>query len=113
MPAQNQSLLDALNACVASCENCATAGLRGDDIQMMARCIELDRDCADFCALTARFVARGSEHAQHLLDECAEICKACGDECEKHAAHMEHCRECAEACRRCEQACRQGMSVAA
>ena len=33
-------------------------------------------------------------------------CRACGDECEKHAAHHEHCRLCAEVCRRCEQACR-------
>ena len=113
MHAQNQSLLDALNACIASCEHCATACLSEQDVQMMARCISLDRDCADICALTARFLARGSEHAQHLLRECAEICKACGDECEKHGAHMQHCKECAEACRRCEQACRQSMSTAA
>ena len=113
MHAQNQSLLDALNACIASCEHCATACLSEQDVKMMARCIQLDRDCADICALTARFVARGSEHAAHLLKECTEICKACGDECEKHGAHMAHCKECAEACRRCEQACRQGMSTAA
>ncbi|MCA8833321.1 four-helix bundle copper-binding protein [Hymenobacter pini] len=113
MHTQHQSLLDALNACIASCEHCATACLNEQNVQMMARCISLDRDCADICALTARLLARGSEHAQHLLRECAEICKACGDECEKHAAHMEHCRECAEACRRCEEACRQAMSVTA
>ena len=70
---------------------------------MMVRCVSLNRDCADICALTTRFVARGSEHAQHLLTECAEICKAYGDECEQHAAHMEHYCECVEACRRCEQ----------
>ena len=78
---------------------------------MMVHCISLDRDCADICALLARFVARGSEHAPHLLKECAEICKACGDECEQHAAHMAHCKECAEACRRCEQACRAGLAA--
>ena len=113
MHAQNQSLLAALNACIASCEHCATACLGEQSVQMMVRCISLDRDCADICALTARLVARGSEHAQHLLKECAEICKACGDECEKHASHMQHCKECAEACRRCEEACRMGLSTAA
>lgn len=113
MHAQNQSLLDALNACIAACEHCATACLKEEDVKMMARCISLDRDSADVCALTARLIARGSEHGPHLLRECAEVCKACGDECEKHGAHMQHCKECAEACRRCEEACRAGMSVAA
>ena len=100
MHAQNQSLLDALNACIAACEHCATACLQEDDVKMMARCISLDRDCADVCALTARLVARG-----------AEVCKACGDECAQHT-HMPHCQACAEACRRCEEACRQGLQAA-
>ena len=113
MHAQNQSLLDALNACIAACEHCATACLKEEDVKMMARCISIDRDCADICAITARFVARGSEHAMHVMRECAEICGICATECEKHGAHMQHCKECAEACRRCEQACRQGMSTAA
>ena len=110
MNTKNQSLLDALNACLAACEHCATACLHEQDVKAMARCIALDRDCADLCVLTARFVARGSEHAAHLLKECAELCKACGDECGKYA-HMAHCKECAEACQRCETACRQGMTA--
>ncbi|WP_460676228.1 four-helix bundle copper-binding protein [Hymenobacter coalescens] len=106
MHQQNQPLLQALADCLAACEHCATACLQEQDVKMMVRCIQLDRDCADICALTARFVARGSEHAQHLLRECAEICRACGIECAKHH-HMEHCRMCAEACKRCEEACMQ------
>ena len=111
MHTQNQALLDALNACIAACEHCASSCLKEEDVKMMARCISIDRDCADICALTARFVARDSEHAQHVMRECAEICKICGDECEKHAAQMPHCKECAEACRRCEQACRTAMAA--
>lgn len=111
MHQQNQRLLDALNACIAACEHCATACLQEQNVQMMARCISLDRDCADICALTARFLARGSEHAQHLLRECAEICHACGVECAQHADHMEHCRQCAEACKQCEEACRSGIAA--
>ena len=106
MHTQNQSLLAALYACISACEHCATACLGEADVKMMVRCIALDRDCADICALTARLIARGSEHGQHLLRECAEICKLCGDECEKHAAHIDHCRACAAACR-------AGMKVAA
>ena len=47
MHAQNQSLLDALNACIAACEHCATACLKEEDVKMMVRCISIDRDCAD------------------------------------------------------------------
>ena len=99
MTAHSQSQLDALNACVAACEHCATACLQEADVQMMARCIRLTRDCADVCALTARLVARGSDHTAHLLPACAESCRACAEECAQHAHR--HCQECAEACRRC------------
>lgn len=103
---KNQSLLEALNNCAAACNHCATACLDEQDVKMMARCIKLDMDCADICQLTAAFVARGSDHAVHLLKECAEICKACAEECEKHS-HMEHCRKCAEICRHCAEVCLQ------
>jgi hypothetical protein len=42
-----------------------------------------------------------------LLDACITVCKSCGDECERHAPHHEHCRVCEQACRRCERACRE------
>ena len=32
-------------------------------------------------------------------------CKACADECARHADMHERCRICAEACRSCQQAC--------
>ena len=99
MTAHTQSQLDALNACVAACEHCSTACLQEADVQMMARCISLTRDCADVCALAARLVARGSEHAALLLKACAEVCRACAGECARH--EHRHCQECAEACRRC------------
>jgi hypothetical protein len=43
---------------------------------------------------------------------CAEICKECGDECQKHVG-MEHCQRCAEMCYRCAEECRRmaGMEV--
>ena len=98
--------MEALSNCAAECNHCATACLDEQDVKMLARCIKLDIDCADICLLTASYVARDSEHANHLLKECAEICEACAEECEKHA-HMEHCRKCAEACRHCAEACHQ------
>ena len=103
---KNQALINSLNNCATECGHCATACLDESDVKMMARCIKLDIDCADVCRLTASLLSRGSEHGHHLLKECAEICDACAEECEKHS-HMDHCRECAKVCRHCAEECRQ------
>ncbi|MDQ3109241.1 MAG: four-helix bundle copper-binding protein [Bacteroidota bacterium] len=104
MKNQNTQLLAVLAECAAACNTCSTACLDEKDVKMMANCIKLDMDCAQICAITAAFVARNSDHATHLMKECAEICGKCATECEKH--EMAHCRACAEACRKCEEACK-------
>ena len=102
----NESLISALNNCAAVCNHCTTACLDEEEVKMLAKCIKLDIDCAEICSLIPGFLARGSAHASHLMAECADICTACAEECEKHT-HMEHCKECAEACRKCAEACLQ------
>jgi hypothetical protein len=37
----------------------------------------------------------------------------CGDECERHAQHHEHCRICEEVCRVCERACNDALTALA
>lgn len=106
----NQRLMDALARCAAECSHCATACLQEQDVKMLERCIKLDLDCAEICELAIGFVARGSEHAEHIIRECAEICHACAQECGKHS-HMEHCKRCAEACQACAEACEAGVAV--
>ena len=98
-------LIDTIIACALACEDCVVACLEEKDVTMMARCIELDRDCADICFLAARLLRRDSEIAHPYLKVCAEICRLCGDECSMH--QHKHCQECARACRRCEEACMQ------
>lgn len=101
-------LLSTLAECAAACNNCSTACLSEEDVKMMAACIKLDIDCAQFCEVTAAFVARNSDHAKHLLRECAEICEKCAEVCGKHA-DMDHCKVCAEACRECAEACKAAI----
>ena len=101
---ENRTVLDALARCIAACEYCADACLHEADIKMMVPCIRLDRDCADICRLTAAFIARGSDHARHILKECLEICQKCQAECAKH--QHDHCQQCAKACQECLDACR-------
>ncbi|MBI3520632.1 MAG: four-helix bundle copper-binding protein [Bacteroidetes bacterium] len=102
---KNQEVISLLNQCAVACNHCLTACLEEKDIQMMAKCIKLDIDCAQICSLTASLISRGSEHGGHILKECVEICNKCAEECSKH--QLDHCMECAEACRKCSEACRQ------
>jgi hypothetical protein len=44
---------------------------------------------------------------------CAQACNASAAECDRHAAHHEHCRLCAEVCRRCERASQNVLSTLA
>lgn len=103
-----QSCIDACNACAVACDHCAVSCLGENDVKAMARCIQLDMDCAALCRLAAGYMARGSERAGAICGLCAEMCDACGDECAKH--EMAHCQECAEACRRCAEECRRMAS---
>ena len=103
---KNKELISMLNECAAECNHCTSACLDEQDVKMLAKCIKLEIDCAEICRLTISFLARGSEHAEHILKECAEICDACAKDCEKHS-HMEHCKKCAEVCHKCAEACQQ------
>ncbi|MGI0043219.1 MAG: four-helix bundle copper-binding protein, partial [Nitrososphaeraceae archaeon] len=41
-----QDCIDACSTCAESCEFCATSCLREQDVKVLERCIQLDRDCA-------------------------------------------------------------------
>lgn len=102
--------IDACLDCAQACVACADACLGEPDVTHMVKCIRLDTDCGDICAMTARVISRQTEYdagiTRIVVEACRAACRACAEECEQHAGHgMEHCRVCAEACRRCEQAC--------
>ena len=95
--------------CAASCTSCADADLAEGDVREMVRCIRLCLDCADVCDTTGRVVTRQTAADPGLIravvGACSVACLACAEECDRHAAHHEHCRLCAEACRACKKAC--------
>lgn len=107
--------IDALSDCVQACNADNAADLGEQNVTEMVKCIRLCLDCVDVCTATAGVVSRLAEYdanvVRPLLEACVAICKSCGDECERHAPHFQHCRVCAEACRRCEQACRELLAV--
>jgi hypothetical protein len=103
--------IDALSDCAQACIADADDDLREENLAEMVACIRLCWDCADVCTSTLGVVTRQTAYdtsiTRPLLEACVAVCKSCGDECERHAHHHEHCRVCEQACRRCEQACRE------
>ena len=103
---QYAACIEACNACADACDHCAVACLHEPDPKPMARCVELDIDCAAICRLASAYMARDSELSAAICAFCADVCETCGEECARHDK-MEHCRACAEACRRCAEECRK------
>jgi len=101
--------------CADSCTSCADADLAEPDVEDLVRCIRLCLDCSDLCTTTGRIVTRQTAADvgvfRAAVEGCATGCRECGDECERHASHHEHCRLCAESCRRCEEACRAVLAA--
>jgi hypothetical protein len=107
--------IDECLECAASCTACADASVSEDDVRELVHVIRLCLDCADVCEATGRIVTRqaapdlGLLHP--MLEACSVACLASAEECERHAAHHEHCRICAEVCRRCKKACDDLLSA--
>ncbi|GAA3982776.1 four-helix bundle copper-binding protein [Thermobifida alba] len=106
-----RACIEACFECAQACTACADACLSEDTVAELTKCIRTNLDCADLCATTGQVLSRHTGYDANLtravLEACAQACKACGDECARHAGHHEHCRVCAEACRRCEMVCRE------
>jgi hypothetical protein len=91
--------------CAATCTSCADACLGEKDVQELVRCVRLNLDCAAAGRIVTRQTAPDLGLLRATIEACAAACRVCGEECERHAAHHDHCRICREACQRCEQAC--------
>ena len=117
MHQENRTLTDNWKQCIDACFSCARLcetchddmiGMPSHgDTQLMERCIRLCRECADICAMAARWMSRVSPLADRLCRFCADICDLCAEACEQHAPHHALCGPCAEECRRCADLCRK------
>jgi hypothetical protein len=117
-PSWDQSVVDCVEGCfdcAQACTSCADACLSEEDVSMLTRCIRLNMDCADSCSATGRMLSRqtgtNSELIESQVRACMDACRICGDECEKHAPKMEHCKVCMESCRMTERACSQLLEM--
>lgn len=101
--------------CAQTCVACADACLAEEKVESLRRCIRLNQDCADICDVTGRALTRQTAFdpnvARAFLQACMVACRACAEECDKHASMHAHCKACAEACRKCEVACADLLKV--
>ena len=97
-----QKCIDECNRCMQVCEECFNSCLKEDDVKARAKCLSLLKDCADLCALSAKFMAGNSDFAKQLCGVCA--CDACANECAMFKDT--HCQQCADECRKCATECR-------
>jgi hypothetical protein len=100
-----KACITACNECAEACDYCEAACLKEREVAKLARCIQLDIDCAELCRLAVSYMSRESEHAETVCELCAVLCEACARECSQHP--MKHCQDCAQACRRCAEECRR------
>jgi hypothetical protein len=107
--------IEACYDCAQACTGCADACLGEPMVRDMTQCIRTCLDCADLCAATGPIASRRTGTNEVLLaraiETCAMACRLCGEECERHAARMEHCRVCANACHLCERSCRDAVAT--
>ncbi|HEX6982499.1 MAG TPA: four-helix bundle copper-binding protein [Balneolaceae bacterium] len=105
----HQELISTLAHCLSACENCASACLDEDNVKKMVSCIRINRDCADICGLSIKFLSRKSKNSNLVIGICADICSECAEECDKY--EHDHCKKCAEACRKCADSCKDYLNA--
>ena len=59
-----ESCIKACLRCADACNHCASSCTQEKDIKMMARCIQLDMECAAICYASAQLMSLGSEMAK-------------------------------------------------
>ncbi len=102
---QNRNLSQKLAECVSACNHCFSACLEEEDVKMMIKCIQLDKECALICATALQLVYGNAHFTTDMLKLCEKACRACAEECGKH--RYDHCKECAKVCNECAEACRK------
>jgi hypothetical protein len=101
----------ACDDCARICEACGAhcARLVADGKKEHLETLKTCQDCATVCSAASCITARMGPFSDAICTACADVCKRCGDACEKHAADP-MMKQCADECRRCEKACRDMLA---
>ncbi|MFZ5968416.1 MAG: four-helix bundle copper-binding protein [Bacillota bacterium] len=100
----HERLVAIIQNCEAVCEHMTTFLMRSHNPHMRMMQLQLLRDCADVCGLTAKCIARMSPLAKCIANLCAYVCDMCGNECMKFPDPES--QSCARICHHCARECR-------
>ena len=112
LTSEQEDCLKTAASCALQCEICQRhcGNLVAAGEAKHANTMRLCQDCAEFCSLTARLVARRGPTWQLTTDTCAKICDACGKRCLEF--DDDHMKRCAKSCQACAKSCRAMMATA-
>lgn len=99
----HQELVETIQNCEAICEHMTHHIKMHYSLQMRTRQLQLLRDCADICGLTAKYIARNSMFARRTAQLCGHICEVCGAECARFSDAES--QNCARVCLNCAREC--------
>lgn len=108
-----QGVSDEMQMCILNCLQChqvcevtidhclRKGGHHADSVH-----IQILRDCAQICSVSADFMLRGSDLHMRTCDICAEVCIRCAQDCERmnDDSIMQNC---IDVCRRCSESCKK------
>lgn len=92
--------MSAYRACIEAEARCLEAGGRHAEVGHL----QLLRDCAAICRLSADFLLRASPRHVLACALCAGLCLQCAEDCGRFERDGKM-KRCAEACRACAAAC--------
>ncbi|WP_353893090.1 four-helix bundle copper-binding protein [Proteinivorax hydrogeniformans] len=111
-PTNMDSCIEILLKCARACEESFDMSLQQPDIRERADCLKILTDCAEMCAMTARFMSRNSEFNKELCYLTMDVCQTCAEECNRFKD--QHSQGCAEICLQCIDECKRivaGMTM--
>ena len=102
MSAEIQACMDACYHCHITCLSMTTQHcLQVGGAHAAPNHIKIMLDCAQVCATSLDFMARGSDQHKLVCGICAQICRACAASCKV----LDGMDDCVAACERCAEEC--------
>ena len=112
LTAEQEDCVKTAASCALQCEICQRhcSNLLAAGETKHANTMRLCQDCAEFCSLSARMVARRGPTWQLAIDTCAKVCDACAKRCMEFSD--DHMKRCGKSCQDCAKSCRSLLATA-
>lgn len=99
----------AISDCIQKGEVCLNhcIELMGQGEKEMAACAKTVNEVLAVCGALQQLANQNSKQLAKMASIAMDVCKACEDECKKHADKHESCKACGESCAACYRECKK------